>query len=224
MNDETLKKAVYVVLATLILLFFTKDIPLFDKNFYQKIKEIKKPDCILVLVNKNNQLNKNYIPSDLELLNTHYAYENKYMRKEAKEMFEKLSQDAIDLGYRIVATSTYRDYDYQEKLFQEYKKEKGEEYALECSAKAGHSEHQTGLAVDVAGSNDDYDDFEKSIEFSWMKENAHKYGFILRYPKGKEKITGFKYEPWHYRYVGTEVAHIIYEENITLEEYYQKYL
>lgn len=224
MNDETLKKAVYVVLATLILLFFTKDIPLFDKNFYQKIKEIKNPDCILVLVNKNNQLNKDYIPSDLELLNTHYAYENKYMRKEAKEMFEKLSQDAIDLGYRIVATSTYRDYDYQEKLFQEYKKEKGEEYALECSAKAGHSEHQTGLAVDVAGSNDDYDDFEKSIEFSWMKENAHKYGFILRYPKGKEKITGFKYEPWHYRYVGTEVAHIIYEENITLEEYYQKYL
>ena len=88
-----------------------------------------------------------------------------------------------------------------------------------CSARAGHSEHQTGLAVDVAGSNDSYDDFEASIEFNWMKKNAHKYGFILRYPKGKEKITGFKYEPWHYRYIGIDIATEIYEKDITLEEY-----
>ena len=95
---------------------------------------------------------------------------------------------------------------------------------MQCSARPGHSEHQTGLAVDVMGSNNDYDEFEKSIEFSWMKENAHKYGFILRYPKGKENITGFKYEPWHYRYVGLITATRIFKENITLEEYYNKYL
>ena len=93
------------------------------------------------------------------------------------------------------------------------------EYALTCSAKPGHSEHQTGLAVDVEGENKDYDNFEDTKEFIWMKNNAHRFGFILRYPKGKEHITGFKYEPWHYRYVGIETATKIFKQNITLEEY-----
>lgn len=187
--------------------------------FYKNIKTITNPDTLDILVNKNNKLDKNYIPTDLELIDIKYAYENKYLRKEAKKMFEKLSSDASNYGYRIVATSTYRDYDYQDNLYNYYVKEKGKKYADMCSARAGHSEHQTGLAVDVAGSNDSYDDFEDTIEFNWMKENAHKYGFILRYPKGKEKITGFKYEPWHYRYIGIEIATKIYEKKITLEEY-----
>ncbi|MCI8446453.1 MAG: M15 family metallopeptidase [Bacilli bacterium] len=224
MNEKKFRYAIYIVLAILILLFYTKDIDLFGQNFYENIKQIDNPDAIMVLVNKNYQLNNNYVPNDLEIISTSYAYENKSLRKEAKEAFEQLSEDAKNLGYKIVATSAYRDYDYQKKLFEEYTNEKGEAYALECSAKPGHSEHQTGLAVDVAGSNDDYDEFESSIEFPWLKENAHLYGFILRYPKGKEHITGFKYEPWHYRYVGMEVATIIYNENLTLEEYYNKYL
>ena len=216
MNEKKFRYAIYIVLAILILLFYTKDIDLFGQNFYENIKQIDNPDAIMVLVNKNYQLNNNYVPNDLEIISTSYAYENKSLRKEAKEAFEQLSEDAKNLGYKIVATSAYRDYDYQKKLFEEYTNEKGEAYALECSAKPGHSEHQTGLAVDVAGSNDDYDEFESSIEFPWLKENAHLYGFILRYPKGKEHITGFKYEPWHYRYVGMEVATIIYNENLTL--------
>ena len=224
MNEKKFRYAIYIVLAILILLFYTKDIDLFGQNFYENIKQIDNPDAIMVLVNKNYQLNNNYVPNDLEIISTSYAYENKSLRKEAKEAFEQLSEDAKNLGYKIVATSAYRDYDYQKKLFEEYTNEKGEAYALECSAKPGHSEHQTGLAVDVAGSNDDYDEFESSIEFPWLKENAHLYGFILRYPKGKEHITGFNYEPWHYRYVGKEVATIIYNENLTLEEYYNKYL
>ena len=73
------------------------------------------------------------------------------------------------------------------------------------------------------GSNNDYDEFEKSREFDWMIHNAHKYGFILRYPKGKEYITGFKYEPWHYRYVGQDLASLLYTQNISLEEYYYQY-
>ena len=194
--------------------------PFHKKNhFYKNIKMVKNPANLDILVNKNNKLDKNYIPTDLELIDINYAYENKYLRKEAKEMFEKLSKDAKKEGYRIVATSTYRDYDYQNNLYNYYIKEKGKKYADMCSARAGHSEHQTGLAVDVAGSNDSYDDFEASIEFNWMKKNAHKYGFILRYPKGKEKITGFKYEPWHYRYIGIDIATEIYEKDITLEEY-----
>lgn len=220
MSEENFKKCVYIVLALLILVFYTKDIDF----FYKKVKDIKNPDSLMVLVNKLNRLQSNYVPHDLEQISLNYATNNKFLRKEAKENFEKLSSDAKKIGYSIIAVSAYRDYDYQENLFNNYVKEKGENYALKCSAKAGHSEHQTGLSVDVMGSNNDYDEFEKSKEFDWMKNNSYKYGFILRYPKGKEYITGFKYEPWHYRYVGKDVASIIYTEGITLEEYYKKYI
>ena len=100
-----------------------------------------------------------------------------------------------------------------------YVKEKGVHYADMASARAGHSEHQTGLAVDIADLSLDYDNFESTKEFNWIKKNAHKYGFILRYPKAKFHITGFKYEPWHYRYVGVNIATYIYQNNLTLEEY-----
>ena len=220
MSEENFKKCVYIVLALLILVFYTKDIDF----FYKKVKDIKNPDSLMVLVNKLNRLQSNYVPHDLEQISLNYATNHKFLRKEAKENFEKLSSDAKKIGYSIIAVSAYRDYDYQENLFNNYVKEKGENYALKCSAKAGHSEHQTGLSVDVMGSNNDYDQFEKSKEFDWMKNNSYKYGFILRYPKGKEYITGFKYEPWHYRYVGKDIASIIYTEGITLEEYYKKYI
>ena len=220
MSEENFKKCVYIVLALLILVFYTKDIDF----FYKKVKDIKNPDSLMVLVNKLNRLQSNYVPHDLEQISLNYATNNKFLRKEAKENFEKLSSDAKKIGYSIIAVSAYRDYDYQENLFNNYVKEKGENYALKCSAKAGHSEHQTRLSVDVMGSNNDYDQFEKSKEFDWMKNNSYKYGFILRYPKGKEYITGFKYEPWHYRYVGKDIASIIYTEGITLEEYYKKYI
>ena len=189
------------------------------EKFYENIKTIENTNDLDILVNKNNKLPESYVPNDLELIDVKYSYENKYLKKEAKEMFEKLSNDASILGYRIVATSAYRSYEYQEELYNYYIEEKGFEYADLCSARPGHSEHQTGLAVDVEGSNNSYDDFEDSIEFGWMKENAHKYGFILWYPKDKTHITGFKYEPWHYRYVGTEIATYIYNKNITFEEY-----
>lgn len=213
------KKKISILIIIFILILIYED----NNDFYKNIKIIENPDRLDVLVNKNNKLPKNYIPNNLEVLDVKYAYENKYLQKEAKENFEKLSKDAALLGYKIIATSTYRTYDYQSELYDFYVKEKGLKYADNCSARPGHSEHQTGLAVDVEGSNASYDDFEESIEFNWMRENAHKYGFILRYPKGKEHITGFKYEPWHYRYIGKEIATIIYNKNITLEEYKKDY-
>ena len=216
--ENNLKKAYYIVLGILILLFFTKDVNV-KEEFYKNIKWVENPDELLVLVNKNNQLSNDYIPKNLESISLRYANKDKYLRKEAKDAFEKLSSEAAALGYRIVAVSAYRDYNYQNELFNYYVEEKGLEYALDCSAKPGHSEHQTGLAVDVEGENKDYDNFEDTKEFRWMKDNAHRFGFILRYPKGKEHITGFKYEPWHYRYVGINIATEIYEKNITLEEY-----
>lgn len=216
--NKVYKIIFYVIFIGLILLFFLKDVN-FKNMFYKNIKTIENPNELLVLVNKNNKLDKNYVPNDLEEINVKYSNEGKFLRKDAKEAFETLSSDASKLGYKVIAVSAYRNYEYQDKLFNYYTEKYGIEYALGCSAKPGHSEHQTGLAVDVMGSNNSYDDFEFSDEFEWMRDNAYKYGFILRYPKGKENITGFKYEPWHYRYVGKEVAKIIYKKNIVLEEY-----
>ncbi len=224
MSNKTFKACFYTALTLLILIFYTKDINLFGNNYYKNIKTITEPDIYLVLVNKEYKLPENYVPSKLELISNEFANENKYLREEARIAFETLSKNAKELGYRIIAVSTYRDYEYQNKLYNMYVEEKGLDYADKCSARPGHSEHQTGLAVDVEGSNHDYDEFENSKEFIWMKENAYKYGFILRYPKGKEKITGFKYEPWHYRYVGLDTAKTIHDENLTLEEYYDKYI
>jgi len=221
MDIKIYKYIFYTIIFLSIIFILLKNNNLFGIKFYKNIKKIKNPDNILVLVNKNNQLSSDYIPNDLEKISLKYATDNKYLRKEAKIAFEKLSEEARLRNYTIIAVSTYRSYDYQNELYNYYIKEKGLEYTDLCSARPGHSEHQTGLAVDVMGSNMDYDIFEESYEFTWMRDNAHKFGFILRYPKGKEHITGFKYEPWHYRYVGAKVATEIYQNNLTLEEYYK---
>ena len=94
-------------------------------------------------------------------------------------------------------------------------------YADNYSARAGHSEHQTGLAIDIGSTKTS---FEYTNEFKWLQEHAHEYGFIMRYPKGKTWITGYEYEPWHYRFVGVDAATKIFEEGITFEEYYAKYI
>ena len=188
-----------------------------NSNFYKDITIVNNYDYS-ILVNKNNKLESTYIPEDLESINLNFSCKDKYLRHAAKIAFEKMASDALKDGMHIIAVSTYRSYDYQEKLYNEYVKTKGFYYAETCSARPGHSEHQTGLSVDVADLSLDYDNFENTKEFIWMINNSYKYGFILRYPKGKFHITGFKYEPWHFRYVG-DIAQYIYENNITLEEY-----
>lgn len=198
-------------LILLIILFFSnykrkEDIIITDPNSYD------------VLVNKTYKLDKNYIPNDLEEVSNKFAYDNKFLRHDAREAFENMANDALKLGYKIILVSAYRNYSYQADLYKEYVDTMGIDYAGMCSAKAGHSEHQTGLALDIMGSNGDYNLFSDSKEFYWVKDNAHKYGFILRYPANKTNITGFKYEPWHYRYVG-DIAEYLYENDLTLEEY-----
>jgi len=193
-----------------------------ENNFYKDIKYANTNGYDFI-VNKNYKLEQNYIPNDLEKISLEYSCDNKYLRKVARINFEKMAKEAKENGFNIIAVSTYRSYDYQEKLYNNYVKEKGLYYADMASARAGHSEHQTGLAVDIADLSLDYDNFEKTKEFTWVKNNAHKYGFILRYPKAKFHITGFKYEPWHYRYVGIPTATYIYKNNITLEEYKKNY-
>ena len=138
----------------------------------------------------------------------------------AKSSFEKLSKEAKNNNMNIIAMSSYRSYEYQVNLYNRYVNEDGKEEADTYSGRPGHSEHQTGLAVDVYNVKETYTNFERTKEFNWMQEHAHEYGFILRFPKGKENETGYQYESWHYRYVGEEIAKYIHDNNITLEEYY----
>ena len=132
--------------------------------------------------------------------------------------------DAKKEGYNIRIMSSYRSYNYQEKLYNNYKNKEGKEEADKYSARPGFSEHQTGLCVDIDDKNLNYEDFYKSSSYEWMINNSYKYGFILRYPKDKENITGYIYESWHYRYVGIDIAKYIHDNNITFDEYYSKYI
>ena len=194
-----------------------------DKNFYSEIKDSPNKKTNQVLVNKYNYLGEDYIP-DLEKINEKYTSDKRYMTKEAATAFEQLAKDAAKEGYNIRAVSTYRSYKYQTELYNKYKQQDGEEKADTYSARPGYSEHQTGLAVDVDNKKVSYTSFGKTKEFEWMKKNAYKYGFILRYTKEYEPITGYMNEPWHYRYVGKEIAEYIQNNPMTYEEYYVRFL
>ena len=131
---------------------------------------------------------------------------------------------AKEEGLLLIVNSSYRDYETQDAVWKDYAEANGEEWADNKAARAGSSEHETGLALDIVTNNVIMNEFENTEEFKWLQDNAYKYGFILRYPKGKENITGYEYESWHYRYVGEEVAKEIHDLDITFDEYYAYYL
>ena len=191
-----------------------------DHNYYTHDKLAEKLNNKLILVNKYNYLPKDYIPENLEKINETYARSGMKLVSYAKDAFEEMAKDASKENLKIIVMSTYRSYDYQSVLYNNYVQTDGKEKADTYSARAGYSEHQTGLAADIYNGKLEYTNFEETKEFKWMQQNAHKYGFILRYPKDKVKQTGYQYESWHYRYVGTEVATYIYENKISYDEYY----
>lgn len=129
------------------------------------------------------------------------------------EMYDAAARDGLTLW----TASGYRTYDYQRELYEAYAATDGYDAADTYSARPGHSEHETGLTFDV---NDPTSAFDDTPEAQWLKEHCAEYGFIIRYPKGKEDITGFMYESWHVRYVGEEIAKVIMENDICLEEYF----
>lgn len=175
----------------------------------------------LILVNKYYHLSSDYEPDDLVYIEQPYSPDGGRMRKEAYKAFQKMVDAADNDGLYLFAYSPYRSYDLQVDTYDYWVGEDGKEKADTYSARPGYSEHQTGLCVDI---NSVEDDFADTKEAKWLATNAYKYGFILRFPKGKEIITGYQYEPWHYRYVGVEAAKKIYDENLTLEEYYAYYI
>lgn len=197
-----------------------------DKDFYTNINEIENPSGLLVLVNKYNKLPDDYSPKDLETFNDSYTSSStkRQMRKVAYDALIKMIDDIRKEGMDLWLNSGFRTKAYQNMLFTNSVSKNGMDHALIYSAKQRHSEHETGLAADISSVKGMLDGFEKYKEYDWLKDNAYKYGFIERYPEGKESITGYAYEPWHYRYVGVDVATIIKNENITFEEYAVKYL
>lgn len=175
----------------------------------------------LMLVNKKNPLDINYEPENLVKVNVKFlsstSKESRQMEETAAKALEELFQGAKEENITLIASSAYRSYRSQVKVLNDEIHSKGVDYANKYVAKPGKSEHQSGLAIDVTNEARCFD--KTSTEAKWLAENAHKFGFILRYPEGKENITGYNYEPWHIRYVGKKVAKKIYDKNITLEEY-----
>lgn len=172
--------------------------------------EVVEPTYIngVMLANKKFPLPKTYNPGE---------------DPTAKQAMDQMILAAKEAGYEIVAFSSFRSYEYQKELYDKYVARDGRAEADRYSARPGHSEHQTGLAFDVGeASRKDLwltSEFGETPAGKWLAENAHQYGFILRYPKGKEAITGFMYESWHFRYLGVELATKVYESGLTLEEY-----
>ena len=195
-----------------------------DRPFYDEVEESPKKDTYMILTNKYYGLKKDYEPKNLTSVSSNYSSRNLKMVKEAANAFDKMAKAAKESGYNIRAISTYRSYYYQKDLYNNYVAKDGQKNADTYSARPGFSEHQTGYAVDIDNTKVDYTSFGSTKEFEWMKNNSYKYGYILRYTKENEWITGYKDEPWHYRYVGEEIAKYIHENPMTYEEYFVRFL
>ena len=201
-----------------------------ESSFYENVITVSNGDSKLVLVNKNYALDSSYAPSDLVLPNVlalgHEQNKTIYLREEASQHLEQLFSAAEqEAGLIFLARSGYRSYETQVSLYQRYVDQNGQEAADRFSARAGHSEHQTGLAIDVTADSVNGQlttEFGKTAEGIWLKDNAHRFGYIIRYLEGRESETGYQYEPWHIRYVGVEAATEIYENNWILEQYLNK--
>lgn len=189
-----------------------------DRDYYTETEAANLENGDLLLVNKYYYLDHDF-EVDLVEQDARYGSVGGQMEVETYAAFEEMFQAAATDGYQLYVTSGYRGYEEQEEVFASYLAEGDEEYALKYAAKPGYSEHQTGRAIDVFTPGETTSSFAYSPVAAWLAENAYEYGFILRYPESKEDLTGYNYEPWHYRYVGREAAAEIQARGITLEEY-----
>ena len=177
------------------------------------------------LVNKQYSLDEGYEPEDLVTVEVPTVLENpeiNQLREEASEALSEMFHAAEEEDIELHARSGYRSYQTQVELFESYVSNHGEEAANRYSARPGESEHQTGLAMDITSESVNFqltEEFGETEEGIWTSENAHEFGFVIRYPEGKEEITGYQYEPWHLRYLGEELATEVFESGLTYEEF-----
>lgn len=199
-----------------------------QKQKSRLIKVDTKEDSITVLVNRQYRMSEDYIPADLVIPNVRFSYsgtfEKSYVRAVTADALEKLFKAAEQEGVILQAVSGYRSYARQKQIYDRNVSNRGSRETDLVSAKPGSSEHQTGLTIDVSSNAVGCaleESFGNTSDGKWLAQNCHRFGFIIRYPKDKTKITGYSYEPWHIRYVGKKLASYLYKKDMTLEEYYK---
>ena len=196
-----------------------------DYTFYEDSNKADTSKGMYTLVNKYYYLDQNYVPEDLVQVEAKYTMNNTYLNKTAYEFFKKMASAASGEGLTLLITTAYRNYNFQATLYNNYVRADGVEKADTYSARPGYSEHQLGYSTDLTNKElVDFGEFKDTKEYKWLKKNAYKYGFIIRYTDDNQYITGYVPEAWHYRYVGEDIAKYIYENNITYEEYYAYFL
>lgn len=197
-----------------------------DYEYYTHDIDTDTEQDYLMLVNKYYHLDPSYEPNDLVTISNKYYYgEGHKIRKVAYDAFVDMWNQANQAGIYLIINSSYRTYKEQQEVYDSYKDSQGTTYADLIAARPGYSEHQTGLSLDIfSKENTTTSNFKDSPAHIWLTENAYKYGFIERYQKDTEDITGFAEEAWHWRYVGVEAATYIYEHNITFDEYYAYFI
>ncbi len=194
------------------------------RTLYENIEPVELLGQLDMNVSKQYILPQDYLPTNLVSLSTVYASSGVTMEEKAAEQFVLMLDAMQEAGLRAYANNAYRSYDTQTTLYDNYVIANGEDLANTFSAKPGHSEHQTGLAVDVASTNTTFSTFADTDEYLWLVQNAYKYGFIQRYANDKTDITGYSQEEWHWRYLGVDLAAKVYESKLTYDEYYELYL
>lgn len=196
-----------------------------SKGWYQETYKADTSKDLYILVNKFYQLDKGYARDDLVDFSLSYSYQGNKAAKEVVEAFAKMHEDVKkELNVHLMVNSSFRPYEDQEEIYKSFKLQ-GEIYADKFAARPGFSEHQTGLSIDITSiQNPTADKFTESTEYEWLKKNSYKYGFILRFPDGKEDLTGYSTESWHFRYLGKEMAKKVYDSGLTFDEYYAFYI
>lgn len=190
-----------------------------NNEWYSNIKETDTTKNELMLVNKFYGLSETYEPSDLVKVSSTYGYEGKRVSEVIYDSLTNMIDSAKENGYTLLVNQGYRSYADQLEAYTDIEDVNGTEAADERAARAGHSEYQTGLSVELSTYG-----AEVGTETQWLLDNSYRFGFIVRYPEGSSDITGFSSDAWRVRYVGRDVATKIHNENITFDEYYEYYL
>ena len=191
---------------------------------YGKPLPVDDPTNINMLVNKSYYLDSSYVPENITELSNYYGASGRSLAKVAADALAKWCDAGRSVGVVFYATSAYRPYEDQEKIYNNMVSSSGQASADALSARPGYSEHQTGLTVDIAATNEESKNFAETNAYLWTSTNSPTYGWILRYPQGKEQITGYDFEPWHYRYIGKALAEAVSESKLTYDEFYALYL